>query len=330
MPQARRNFKSNHLYEICFRAREGLPFAVTYYMHLLIESIVARAQRDFKVVLCHHLWMGSHPHILAILKDAELARRFYMEVEKKLTDAVKRLLGLEHLNLWEKTPRVIEICDLASAIKKIAYYYANPAAAHLVDCIEEYPGLSSWRDFVAVQDKLNAMVAHRRPWIRLPSIPKLPARAVTETQDKFITARLKEANKKKFHTLELFPNAWMECFGIKDDAEVAQINACIIARLRHNEDVCRRWRARKGWKVLGANKLRAQPIMAPHTPKKYGRRIFCIAATIELRVQVIAAFRKFCEECRRCYKCWCAGDVSVFWPPGAFLPPLPPSANALG
>ena len=147
MPQAPRQIKSNHLYEICFRARENLPLPVTNYMKLLISCILSRTQRDFKVDICHHLWQGNHPHIVAILKDADQARCFYMELQKKLTDAIKRLLGLEYLHIWAGTPRVIEIPDLESAIKMIAYYYANPAAAHLVESIEQYPGLSSWTDF---------------------------------------------------------------------------------------------------------------------------------------------------------------------------------------
>ena len=171
MPQAPRQIKSNHLYEICFRARDGLPLPVANYMKLLIKCILARTQRDFKVELAHHIWLGNHPHIVATLKDADLARRFYMEVQKKLTDAIKRLLGLEYLQLWAGTPRVIEISDLKSAIKMIAYYYANPAAAHLVESIDDYPGLSSWDDFTVNTSKLDAAVVHEGPWIRLPSIP---------------------------------------------------------------------------------------------------------------------------------------------------------------
>jgi len=104
MPKSRREFKSGHLYEICFRARSGIPFVVTEYMKLIIESILARVQRDYKVTLCHYIWMGSHPHILSIFRDADQARCFYMEVEKKLTDAIKRLLGVDYLNIWKGCP----------------------------------------------------------------------------------------------------------------------------------------------------------------------------------------------------------------------------------
>ena len=297
-------------------------------MKLLISCILARTQRDFKVDICHHLWQGNHPHIVVILKDADLARRFYMEIQKKLTDAIKRLLGLEYLNIWAGTPRVIEIPDLESAIKMIAYYYANPAAAHLVESIEQYLGLSSWTDFGANMDKLSAVVVYEYPWIHLPTIPKLPRRSVSEIQDRHIVDILLSKNKK-MHRLEIKPNAWMRFFNITTDKEAAAVNARILARLHHNEKVCQRWRERKGWRVLGGKALYEQPIMAPHTPKKHGRRIFCVAATKQLRIALIKEFKEFCAKCRECYRRWKLGDYLVQWPPGAFLPPLPPLANAV-
>ena len=178
-------------------------------------------------------------------------------------------------------------------------------------------------------ESLSAKVSKERPWIRLGSIPQLPGRVLSEVQDRHFTTRLEEANRKKMHTLELFPNAWMSCFGIKSDEEVRKINEQIVARLRRNEEVCKRLRERRGIRVLGAARLKSQPIMAEHEPKKRGRRIFCIASTKELRIKLIKGFQAFCAECRRCYEAWRGGNVLVTWPPGAFLPPLPPRANAV-
>ena len=211
----------------------------------------------------------------------------------------------------------------------IAYYYANPAKANLVESIDTYPGVSTWFDFISHKEHLSACVTEELPWIRLTRIPKLARRLLSESQDKYFTERLREENKDKTHTLELFPNAWMACFGITRDEDVRQINERIIARLRHNEEVCKRWRERRGRKVLGVKALKAQPIMAAHTPKKRGRRIFCIAATKAVRIFLIEEFKAFCVECWCCYEKWRDGEVLVAWPPGAFLPPLTPRANAL-
>jgi hypothetical protein len=62
MGKAGREFIAGQLYEICFRAREGIPFASWQPMKLIIEAILARVQRDEKLTICHYIWMGNHPY----------------------------------------------------------------------------------------------------------------------------------------------------------------------------------------------------------------------------------------------------------------------------
>ena len=82
-------------------------------MNAIIKGIMARTQRDDKVVLCHFAWMSNHPHFVVRSKDGEDCIKFYMELERKITAALKRLLGLEILHLWEGTPMVdLHICRL--------------------------------------------------------------------------------------------------------------------------------------------------------------------------------------------------------------------------
>ena len=48
-------------------------------------------------------------------------------------------------NLWaSEQTSVVELTDEASVLDKIAYTLANPASAHLVASIDEWPGASSW------------------------------------------------------------------------------------------------------------------------------------------------------------------------------------------
>jgi len=102
MPRAPRLIKSNTLYGISFRARRGLPFCCTMYMRAIIEGILARVQRDDKVILHHHVFEGSHVHLIITAKDSDACKMFYGQLEKQITDSIKRLLGLEHLSLWSK------------------------------------------------------------------------------------------------------------------------------------------------------------------------------------------------------------------------------------
>ncbi len=80
MPRNRRQIKSNTCYEICFRAKSTLPLVAYRVIALIIQSAIARTQRDDKVILCHHIWNGSHPHIIAVSKDAQQFVNFYSEI----------------------------------------------------------------------------------------------------------------------------------------------------------------------------------------------------------------------------------------------------------
>lgn len=118
--------------------------------------------------------MGNHAHILLIAKDSEACKRFYTELQKKITDCIKRLLGINNLKLWQGRPNVALIADIDTAVDRIAYLYGNPSRADLVDSIEDYPGYSSYTAFRAGISKLDYKEAVKVPWIRLNSIEPLP------------------------------------------------------------------------------------------------------------------------------------------------------------
>ena len=121
----------------------------------------------------------------------------------------------------------------------------------------------------------------------------------------------------------------MASFGVETDEEVSDINKEILETLRDKERDAAARRKAKGRGVMGARKLRQQPIMKDHEPKKRSRKIFVLASTLLLRKLVIREFREFCNRCRECYQKWLEGDFTVVWPPGAFKPPFPPNANLL-
>lgn len=116
----------------------GLPFVCPLYIQRILEGIVARVQRDMKVVINHLIWMANHAHIIIEAKDTEQCKRFYGEAPKQLTEAVKRLLGLEHLCLWRSNETsVVHSGDKEAVMRRFAYLYANPARADLVDSIHQ-------------------------------------------------------------------------------------------------------------------------------------------------------------------------------------------------
>ena len=324
MPRARRQIISGQAYEICFRTRRGLPFVCTLYMNLILSSIMARAQRDSKVTICHFVAMANHFHIIIMTKDSYACTRFYAEVKKQLTEALKSLLGLDYLSLWVGNgSSLVRFDNENTLIERIAYIYANPASANLVDSIERYPGLSSWEAFSSSSNTIEATHSSLCPWIRYPTIPTLPCRSLTPRQDDAFTKILK-ARAKTSHELVLEPNAWMKCFGIED---VAGTNQRIKDRLLEMEKTARANRGQNGWKVKGASRLAAESIDLTYKPKKDSRRIFIYAIDPDRRKQMLADYKLFCLRCTYCYEQWKMGDYSVEWPPGAFQPPIPPRVN---
>jgi hypothetical protein len=328
-----RYFESQKLYAITCRTIKGLPFVATVYMKLLIRGIMARVQRDQKVTLCHFVWMGNHAHMLAIFHDPEQAANFYGEVQKKLTESLKALLGLNHLRLWEGRPVVARVGDLPGAIRQVAYLYANPARANLVDTISHYPGCSSWEAFqetlTSGTNNLDTKVETSEIWVPYSKIPLLPGTALKKHADIDFAALLTENGQP--HALELYPNEWMRCFGVKSAEKVAYLNQAVLVQLAKNEQEHRNTRSDNNKGVLGERALRVQPITRQHTPKKSPtrRRVFVICSDNELRIQLIKKVKALCKLARQYYHDARQGILRG-WPPGMFRPPLRPLASALG
>ena len=291
-----------------------------------MKSIIARVQRDQKVIVCHYVWMGNHAHIIILSRDSEQCCRFYGEIQKQLTEAIKKLLGLPHLNLWKKNSASLVLYgDVESLMTRIAYLYANPARAHLVDKITQYPGLSSIRGFKKSPNTIEAKYTELVSWIRNPYIPRISIPTPNFTQDIALANKLNK-HAKRSHLLVLQPNAWMKSFGL-DDEVVEDINEHIMARIEKFESNARADRIRRGFRPMGAKRLEAQPIDLAYMSKSQGRRIFVYASDKNIRMRMIQRYKEFCRICDECYQRWKLGDYTIEWPPGAFKPPIPPQVN---
>ena len=329
MAREPRQYQSGLFYEVVFRARTNLPLPPNRTIKRLMKSALARTQRDDKVDICHYLAMSNHLHFGVVVRDAAQMAKFLMELEKKLTDAIKRLLDISYLNLWEGRPKVIAILDVDQAIKSISYWYANPANSNLTETITDYPGLSSWEAFTQCGDTLEASFSEDVEWIRLNHIKALRSPRMTEREDIEYDERLRKSAKQK-HSLVIKPNLWMKSFGIERPRDIAAINESIRRATRVREEEMRRKRVREGKSVLGALKLAQTPIMKAHTPKKNERRIFVLSTDKELRIAFIREAKANVARYRELYETrWRKGDLTVQWPLGMFPPPPPLMSNRL-
>jgi len=275
--------------------------------------------------------MANHPHISLVSLDVNALKAFYGELKKRITDMLKRLLGLYELHLWEdEEPRVMELLDLHKAIADHVYYFLNPAKAHLVDSIDEYPGLNTWKEFCSCEPSVDARIEYAVPWIRLPSIPVLPRNHLSAQQEERVIKQL-QANNKSMEKLVIYPLAWLKVFGVTEREEIEAVRRTVILGVKAGEQELREKRAKEGRRVMGQAWLERQPIQhTGHIPKKQGRSVYFLSSIKELRVAVCMRFKEFCERCRKCYLMMCRGVKDVVWPDGAFIPPIPPLVNPIG
>lgn len=328
MPRTRRFIISNSVYEVSFRSKDTIAFPCTKYMQTIFLGILARVQRDAKVIVHHFIVEGTHAHIIITAKDARQCEQFYGQIKKQITDSIKRLLGQAHLNLWEDRASVIKLPTPEDVIKKIVYIYSNPSNDRLETSIAKYPGINSWKQFLAAKS-LYANISSEHPWIQLPMISKLSRRSLNSKQDKAFASKLLKSSKLS-HSLEIYPNLWMWCFYKNpSQKQIDSINKEIIERIQTREAENYRQRIKENKTVLGAEALKLTPLMKKHLHKKKERRIFVQSIFKDIRIALIEQMKNIDKECCRIYQKWKNGDFSEVWPPGTFPPPLPPPVNAL-
>lgn len=328
MARTPRRIISGKVYELCFRVRHGLPFPPSKTINSIIKGVMARTQRDSKVTICHYLWMSNHAHFILIVKDAEQCMKFYMELERKLTEAIKKLLKIEILNLWEGTPMLALLPDIDTIKARITYLYANPSEANLEDNIERYPGLSTWNEFKNSESALDSEHKTNVTWIRPRAMEALPSHSLTRKQDIFFSDKFEKGSKKS-HILTIKPNAWMKCFNVRVESDVHTLNNDIKVKLVEREKLSRERRTKQASRVIGAHRLVEEPILKPHKPKKKSKKIFVICHDKNLRTACIKEHQDFLSERSEIYFLWRKGDFSSGWPPGSFRPPMPQLASAV-
>jgi hypothetical protein len=268
--------------------------------------------------------MNNHSHMLAIPKEAAKFAKFYMETQKKVTDSVKKLTGVDYLRLWESRTGVSMASELEDAINRHIYIFLNPARAGLVDSIDNYPGLNSWHAFKNCLASVDATVSTKCYWTPSAAIERLPdGNRLSAMEDKLMAQRLKESKKTVEHDLVFQPLKWLEFYGIKEPEDVEAIRQRIIRTVYQEESLLARQRSDKGLKAIGVVALKECVYMTPHLPKKRPHSIWFICSDVKKHHQIRETRRAIDQECVECFKLSQKGEYCE-WPPGTFKPGLPP------
>jgi hypothetical protein len=311
------------MYDICFRALQGLPLPARSLTTFLIESIMARLIATEQVILCNYVWMANHLHMQIYSLDSSALTEFHGQLKKRLSDFLKRLLGLARLRLWDDRTTLGEVLDLDAAIERIVYSFLNPVRAKLVRSIDDYKGLNTWKEFLSAKADLNTCVEREVPWVLATDIETLAHRNPSWSEERRVIEELEQkASSRQTHTLRIYPFKWLEAFGISDPSEIEKIRSRIVARVRQEE-------ASLAPKKDPAQRIEGFVVTEEYKPPRKERKVFMYGSTPTGRLAHLDLYRWFIGRCRQCYHLMKRGYSNIPWPPGCFIPPAPLLHNAL-
>lgn len=315
MPRLRKAIFNKSVLFISSSVEEGLPFVPNALVKLLLESALARALYHHPVRICHFIFEVNHLHMIVIVDNPDDVKDFMERFKTESAHAVNRLLGRRKRTIWCEgydSPTLLTVTDV---IDKIAYLYTNPAKDNLEDSIDRYPGISSWRGFIAKRHTKQC------PWIKRDELFPLQSTTLTLKQSEGLARRLK-TRATESHLFEIHPDAWMGAFNIEDPKEQAEINAAIVRRVGEREEEFRKERQKEGKSVMGRERLALQPMDKPYIPNRHGRKMWCISSDLELRKAFISMLKHLVERAREVYERWRVGDFSAPFPAGLYPPAM--------
>jgi len=319
----RRMLRSKKMYDVCFRSLRGLPLPARALTAILIESILGRLLSSQQVVVCGYLWMSNHVHMQLFSLDCNALTHFHERLKKRLTDFLKRLLGLSQLNLWDNRTTIGEVLDLEGAIARVVYTYLNPLRAGLSGSIDEYTGCNTWREFISAPADVNATIEKEVPWIYATDIEPLSQKNPSLSEERrIINALQQQAATRQRNIIRVMPFKWLEAFNIVDPVEIEKIRQRIISEVRKEE-------SRLAPAKALSRRIEGFVVDDSYVPRKKERKVFMYASSKELRWAFLQTFDRFVRRCFECYQLMKQGYRDPPWPPECFKPPIPRLCNAI-
>ena len=302
------------------RVQQGLPFVCTPLMESILWSALGVAQSLYPMKVIAFVVMGNHIHIIALVEDPTIVESFMERFKCETAHAINRLLGRRQVTVWCEgydSPVILTIDDL---VEKLAYVYANPVRAHRTASIREYQGVSSWGMFSSGQS-VHAVKRIRRTFL----VPIAPGRASTAVR--LQEASLVENQATESLTFTLNANAWTSAFPNQITPE--RLKERVSRRVHEIEAQMTTIRDSEGISLPSEFEVSSQPIDTPYSPKKFGKRMWCICSDIALRIAFISFIKNLREKARKVRLAWLRGDRAAPFPIGLFPPTQPILANVL-
>jgi REP element-mobilizing transposase RayT len=333
MARHRRMYFYKGVYHVTTRTSEGLPFVCNLLLRFILFGIIARGKSLHpNVKICAWLFMGNHFHALLVNNGSSLTIPDFMEfVNGEIAKAVNRLRGRRNFRVWATRYKAEQILTADSVIESIVYMFMNPVRASLVNSIRDYPGASTWREFMGSRSKSYQFFGSSL-------LRKLPLGPISTALSKTIILSyrkdaLTRGRKLQTHELTIEPFAWLECFEESKNWNEVDVRARILCELAEAEAAAPVNQVKGTNKtrssVIGRDKLERQCFFTHYISTNYARRSLCKSTCTVLRDLFRALYKDFCEKCRLCWIQSKHGLLDVDYPPGAFKPGRQSNASLL-
>ena len=244
--------------------------APTEEVYTLVMLFLAKMQELYDVELVAFVFMGNHFHIIVRLHEDRLPD-IMRDFKGGLAKALNELHGRRGA-LWMERYDDDAVLDDDAADTAVDYFHANPVRAHLVERVEDYPGVSSWTAYANDLDEISHTFLDDRAWRRAGALEALRGLYMK-------TVKVKVSR----------PPSWD---GITASERRAKVRAT-VARMRDEERRAAAERARNERSTPPLESLAERdPRSRPKHPKPKRRRAKWASGTPEQVAQFHAAYRQ--------------------------------------
>ncbi len=274
----------NSVLFVTFSMEEGLFFLANKLCDLIIKSCLARAQYNHPVRICAFHVAANHVHLVIVVSNPDDVCGFVRCFKTESAHMINRLLGRRKRTIWCEGYDSPIVLTLTRTILALSYLYINPVKDHLVETVEDYPGLSSWKMFQSGKTV--------KTWKRLlrSSIPCLTPDCHNSAGYSRVAERLM-AESQSAHTFILEPDAWMDAFGVFDQDLRNYLNSSLAGHIATLEKREQKLRLRSGRSVIGINRLLQQTFHLTYISKRKGKRTVCLSDLKRIRVHFLSQIK---------------------------------------
>lgn len=313
MPRNLKLFVPNKPYLITSRTECGLYFLPTEFMNILLEGIIAKAANEYEVDICHYYWTMNHFHMILIPREVEALPKFVKYIKQESSHYINRLLGRKKRTIWCQSYDCPRLLSAEKVLEKIAYLYNNPVKDRIIDSIDNYTGVSSWKKF---KHKVTLISGKRIPRCCI-SAQQSPEN-ITKTERKTLVWVFKNIESET-NSFTLKPYDCLRCFPEFEDTTDDEIYDLIIDKIKSEKA-----KIPKDEKPIHNKKtLKMVQIDLSYEPKKFGKKMVALCEDIEIRSDYISWYKGICAKAKEVYALWKQFKLDAEWPKYLFPPAKP-------